>query len=141
MYMLDTNIIIYAVRHPESGLHEILKAHLGQSLCISVVTYAELEYGIRKSSRPDQNRLAIQHFLAGIQVINFNMEAAKHFGEIFAELEGKRLRIGDRDTMIAAHARSLGYTIVTHNTREFCRVNGLLVEDWLAPCLDADKKI
>ena len=140
MYMLDTNIIIYAVRHPDSRLHDILRAHLGQNLCISVVTYAELEYGIRKSSRPDQNRLSIQRYLAGIRVLNFNMDAAEHFGDIFADLEKKHLRIGDRDTMIAAHARSLGYTIITHNVREFQRVEGLLVEDWLAPFLDADRK-
>lgn len=58
------------------------------------------------------------------------MKAAEHFGDIFADLENKRMRIGDRDMLIAAHARSLGYVVVTNNTREFSRVNGLLVEDW-----------
>ena len=59
------------------------------------------------------------------------MPAAEHFGDIIADLEGKRMRIGDRDTMIAAHARSSGCTVVTHNVREFGRVEDLAVEDWL----------
>ena len=62
--------------------------------------------------------------------MNFDAEAAKHFGDIFGDLEMKHMRIGDRDTMIAAHARSLGYTVVTNNTREFSRVEGLKYEDW-----------
>lgn len=132
MYLLDTNIIIYAIRHPDAPLNARLREHLGRDLCISVITYAELEYGAAKSSRPEQNRLALQCFLAGIRVLDFGMAAAKHFGNIFAELERENMRIGDRDTLIAAHARSLGYTMVTHNTREFGRVPGLQVEDWLS---------
>ena len=136
MFMLDTNIIIYAIRHPESKLNAVLRRHLGKDICISVITYGELEYGIRKSSKPDQNRMAVQRFLAGIRILNLDMDAAEHFGDIIADLERKHMRIGDRDTLIAAHARSLGYTVVTNNTREFERVEGLNVEDWLAPILN-----
>ena len=135
MYMLDTNIIIYAIRHPDSEINEILRKHLGKDICISVVTYGELEYGIRKSSKPDQNRMAVRRFLAGIRILDLDMAAAEHFGDIIADLEQSRMRIGDRDTLIAAHARSMGYTVVTHNTREFGRVKGLHIEDWLAPVL------
>ena len=130
MYMLDTNAIIMAVRHPEWPIYPKIKEHLGKDLCISAVTYGELEYGIRKSANPEKNRLAITKILLGIRILDFDSRAAVHFGDIFAELESKRIRIGDRDTMIAAHARSLGYTVVTNNTREFSRVKGLNVEDW-----------
>ena len=130
MYMLDTNAIIMAVRHPEWPIYPKIKEHLGKDLCISAVTYGELEYGIRKSANPEKNRLAITKILLGIRILDFDGRAAVHFGDIFAELESKRMRIGDRDTMIAAHARSLGYTVVTNNTREFSRVKGLNVEDW-----------
>jgi len=130
MYMLDTNAIIMAVRHPEWPIYPKIKEHLGKDLCISAVTYGELEYGIRKSANPEKNRLAITKILLGIRILDFDSRAAVHFGDIFAELESKRMRIGDRDTMIAAHARSLGYTVVTNNTREFSRVKGLNVEDW-----------
>ena len=130
MYMLDTNAIIMAVRHPEWPIYPKIKEHLGKDLCISAVTYGELEYGIRQSANPEKNRLAITKILLGIRILDFDSRAAVHFGDIFAELESKRMRIGDRDTMIAAHARSLGYTVVTNNTREFSRVKGLNVEDW-----------
>ena len=135
MYMLDTNIIIYAIRHPESLLHDMLKQHIGKDLCISAITYGELEYGIQKSSRPEQNRLAVRRFLAGIRILSLDAAAAEHFGDILAELEARHERIGNRDTLIAAHARSLGCPVVTHNTREFCRVPGLRTEDWLAAIL------
>ncbi len=130
MYMLDTNVIIYAIRHPDAKLHDRIRNHLGKDLCISVITYGELAYGIRKSSRPEQNRTAVQSFLAGIRIVEFDMPAAEHFGDIIADLESKRQRIGDRDMLIAAHARSRGDTVVTNNLREFSRVNGLSVEDW-----------
>ena len=130
MYMLDTNALIMAIRHPDWPIYEKIKRHLGKDLCISVVTYGELEYGIQKSEAPERNRIAVMRILLGIKILDFDMKAAEHFGDIFAELEKLRQRIGDRDMMIAAHARSLGYTVVTNNVSEFSRVKGLLYEDW-----------
>lgn len=130
MYMLDTNAVIMGIRHPDWPIFNKIKAHVGKDMCISVITLGELEYGIRKSSRPEITRLAVYTFLAGIRVLDFDAQAAKHFGDIFGDLELKHMRISDRDTMIAAHARSLGYILVTNNTREFSRVEGLLIEDW-----------
>lgn len=130
MYMLDTNAIIMAVRHPDWTITNKIKAHLGKDLCISSVTYGELEYGIQKSSAPVRNRLAITQILLGIRILSFDARAAEHFGDIFADLESKHQRIGDRDLMIAGHARSLGYTLITNNTREFSRVENLNIEDW-----------
>ncbi len=128
--MLDTNAVIMGIRHPDWPIFQKLKAHVGKDICISVITLGELEYGIRKSSRPEITRLAVYTFLAGIPVIDFDSNAAKHFGDIFGDLELKHMRISDRDTMIAAHARSLGYVLITNNTKEFSRVDGLKIEDW-----------
>ena len=130
MYMLDTNAVIMAVRHPDWPICERIKKHIGKDLCISAVTYGELVYGIQKSSAPERNRIAITQILLGIRILSFDDKAAEHFGDIFADLEKRHLRIGDRDMMIAAHARSLGYILVTNNVREFSRVNGLSFEDW-----------
>lgn len=130
MYMLDTNAVIMAIRHPEWPITAKIKSHLGNDLCISVITYGELMYGIKKSSAPERNREAVHQILAGIRIIEYDTKAAEHFGDIFADLEKKGMRIGDRDMLIAAHARSLGYTVITNNTREFERVEGLLIEDW-----------
>lgn len=130
MYMLDTNAIIMAVRHPDWPICERIKRHIGRDLCISSVTYGELVYGIQKSSAPEKNRIAVTQILLGIRILSFDGKAAEHFGDIFADLERKHQRIGDRDMMIAGHARSLGYTLVTNNVREFSRVDGLLYEDW-----------
>ena len=130
MYMLDTNAVIMGLRHPDWPIFHKIIEHVGHDLCISVITLGELEYGIKKSRQPDLSRIAIYEFLSGIPVINFDAEAAKHFGDIFGDLEMRNLRISDRDTMIAAHARSRGYTLVTNNVREFSRVTGLRYEDW-----------
>ena len=130
MYMLDTNAIIMAVRHPEWPIYGRVRSRLGRDLCISSVTYGELEYGIRKSAAPEKNRVAITEILMGIPILSFDAKAAEHFGDIFADLESRRQRIGDRDMMIAGHARSLGHTVVTNNIREFSRVPGLRCEDW-----------
>ncbi len=130
MYMLDINTIIYAIRHPEWDICKKIKKHLGKDLYISSITYGELEYGIQKSSDPVKNRIATVQFLIGMRILDFDEKAAIHFGEIFADLEKKGQRIGDRDMLIAAHARSISAVLVTNNTREFSRVQNLMIEDW-----------
>ena len=130
MYMLDTNAIIMAVRHPDAKIADMIKAHLGKDVCISAITYGELEYGIQKSSAPERNRTAITQILLGISILDFDSNAARHYGDIFADLERKGQRIGERDMLIAGHARSLGCTVVTNNLREFTRVEGLHCVDW-----------
>lgn len=130
MYMLDTNAVIMAIRHPDWPIFSKLQQHVGKDVCISVIMLGELEYGIKKSKDPVKTRTGVYQFLSGIPVLTFDSIAAKHFGDIFGNLEMKGMRIGDRDTLIAAHARSLGYTVVTNNIREFSRVDGLTCEDW-----------
>ncbi|MBR4462609.1 MAG: type II toxin-antitoxin system VapC family toxin [Erysipelotrichaceae bacterium] len=129
-YMLDTNAIIMAVKHPDWPTCARIIEHLGKDICISAITYGELEYGIQKSRNPSRNKAAIMQILFGIPILDFDMKAAEHFGDIFADLESRNARISDRDMLIAAHARSLGYTVVTNNTGEFSRVKDLKITDW-----------
>jgi len=133
MYMLDTNILIYCMRHPESVCAKRLSEHIGKDVCISVVTYSELEYGIENSNAPARNREAVNKILAGIKILDFDINAAVHFGRILAELKKKGMSSNtkDRDKMIAAHARSLGYIVVTNNTKDFADVSGFSICDWM----------
>ena len=131
-YMLDTNIIAYAInKRPEIVLTR-LTAHDPAEICISAITLAELEYGVCKSTKPEQNQLALMAFLARIQVLPFGAEAAAEYGRIRDALTKKGMLIGANDLLIAAHARALGLTLVTNNMREFQRVEGLLLENWAA---------
>ena len=129
-YMLDTNMIAYAKnRRPEKVLQRLL-LHNPSEICISAITMAELEYGIAHSSRPEQNRMALFMFLSGISVLPFGAEAALAYGAIRQKLQAAEQLIGGNDMLIAAHAKSLDMILVTHNTREFGRVEGLQLEDW-----------
>lgn len=132
MYMLDTNILIFCIRHPDSQCARTLAEHVGKDVCISVVTYAELEFGIHNSKYPDKNRIAINSILAGILIEDFDMNAATHFGQILAELKRnhKDKQNQDRDKMIAAHARSRGYILVTDNIKDFLDIDGIKIENW-----------
>ena len=130
-FMLDTNIIAYAKNNrPESVLQRFME-HRPEDMCISAITMAELEFGICKSSKPAQNRLALMMFLSEIQVVPFDGKAAQEYGSIRAELTARGTPIGANDLLIAAHARSLGLTLITNNGREFERVPGLTVENWI----------
>jgi len=130
-YMLDTNIIIYARNaEPESVLHRFRQYQPGD-LCISSITMAELEYGVCNSSKPLQNRLALLTFLSNIDVVPFDADATRSYGEIRYALKLKGQLIGANDMLIAAHAKSLGYTLITNKTKEFERVEGLLLENWV----------
>ena len=129
-YMLDTNIIAYAINQRPEHVFRRMMAHQPEELCISAITMAELEYGAANSSRPNQNRLALMTFLARIQVVPFDSEAAREYGEIRFSLKKTGNLIGANDLLIAAHAKSLGLILVTNNTREFERVEGLALENW-----------
>ena len=101
-----------------------------EDVCISSVTYAELVYGVEKSSAVEKNRIALSVMLSNIEIVDFDSKAADEYGKIRADLERKGIPIGPLDMLIAAHARSLGYMIVTNNVREFIRVEGLEVANW-----------
>lgn len=129
-YMLDTNICIYAIKHkPETVIKKIL-SHDPEEICVSVVTYAELMHGVEKSMAIERNRIALSLFLSPITVLDFHASASEEYGKIRAELERQGRTIGPMDMLIAGHAKSEGLVLVTNNTKEFCRVEGLMVEDW-----------
>jgi len=130
-YMLDTNVCIQVIKNRPEALRTRFNANAA-SLCISVVTLSELLYGAEKSARPEANRINVEQFTARLEVLPFDDDAAAHYGDIRATLERQRTPIGAYDMMIAAHARAHGLVIVTNNTREFTRVQGLRVEDWLS---------
>ena len=129
IFMLDTNIIIYAKNKNPDGVLEKLMHYSPSDLCISVITMAELEYGACKSSRPEKNRAALLEFLSEIQVVPFSLEAAREYGVIRSSLEKQGTLIGGNDMLIAAHAKSLNLILVTNNQREFERINGLKLEN------------
>ena len=129
-YMLDTNIIIYAKNERPEIVSKRFRQYQPGDLCISSITMAELEYGVFNSLKPEQNRLALLTFLSNIDIVNFDADAARSYGQIRFDLKSKGQLIGANDMLIAAHARSLGYTLITNNTREFERVEGLLLDNW-----------
>ena len=129
-YMLDTNICIYAIKHKPERVIERLQEHDPADICISSITYAELYHGVEKSQAVDKNKIALAVLLSNIEIKDFDSRSAESYGKIRAQLEKAGTPIGPLDTMIAGHAMALGYTIVTNNTREFSRVDGLNLEDW-----------
>lgn len=129
-YMLDTNICIYTIRHKPEQVFLKLQEHDPSEICISSVTYAELVHGVEKSQSIEKNRVALALLLAGIEIMDFDSYAAESYGKIRADLEKAGKPIGPLDMLIAGHAKSLGCTVVTNNTREFMRVNGLQLENW-----------
>ena len=129
-YMLDTNMIAYAKnRRPEVVLEHLMQ-HDPSQICISSITMAELEYGVHNSSKPEQNRTALMMFLSEITILPFDSDASFEYGKIRYDLKSKGILIGGNDLLIAAHAKSLGLALVTHNNREFSRVESLSIEDW-----------
>jgi tRNA(fMet)-specific endonuclease VapC len=129
-YMLDTNICIYVIKRRPAELREQFNRLAGQ-ICISMITLAELYYGVKKSARRIQNLQAVEQFVARLEALPFSAEAAAHYGQVRAELERAGQPAGPHDMLIGAHARSAGLIIVTNNLREFERIPGLRVENWV----------
>lgn len=130
IYMLDTNICIYAMKNRPEKVLRRLKEELDNGVCISSITLAELEYGMKHSSDPAKNEQAMLRFLVPFSVLAFGPSAASEYGEIRAYLQSKGTPIGPLDMLIAGHARSENMVLVTNNVREFERVPGLKLENW-----------
>lgn len=129
-WMLDTNICIYVIKNqPRSVLDRLVETPT-EDVGVSVITAAELRYGASKSARPDQNHGALDEFLYPFEIALFDEPATKAYGSIRSALEKKGRPIGPLDMLIAAHALSLGVRLVTNNSKEFKRVEGLKVENW-----------
>ena len=130
MYLLDTNICIYAMKDRYPFLTERLLTIHPDQIFVSSVTVGELEYGAAKSRWGEQTRLRMQMFVSAFTVLPFSQSDAVVFGRIRAELAAMGTPIGPYDMMIAAQGVNRGLMVVTHNTAEFSRISSLLLEDW-----------
>ena len=129
--MLDTGMAIHVMRGRARGLLEKFNA-FAPELCISAVTLGELRHGVDRSQQVVRNLEALRRFLAGLVVLPFDERAAQHHGQIWAELETAGQLCGAHDMQIGGHARSQGLVVVTNNAREFERMPGVRVENWVA---------
>lgn len=129
-YMLDTDTCSYIMKRSNSAVLKRLQAVRVSDVCISAITKSELLYGVEVSPRRHQDEVALNAFLAYVEVLDFPDEAASHYAKIRADLKTRGTMIGANDLFIAAHARSLGLTLVTNNTQEFGRVQKLAIENW-----------
>lgn len=128
-YLLDTNICIFTIKNRPARVRTRFKRYADE-LAISAVTWMELVYGAEHSARPQDNLAVAEGLAARLTVLDYDAAAATHTGQIRAELAQRGTPIGPYDQMIAGHARSQGLVVVTNNTREFVRVDGLRCEDW-----------
>lgn len=129
MYLLDTNICIYALNRRPPEVQDRLIAAGRKRVGISSITAAELAFGALKSKRP-ATRVNVEAFLATMPVYEWGGEAVWRYGEVRLALETAGRRIGERDLLIAAHALALDWTVVTNDESEFARVPGLRWENW-----------
>ena len=129
-WMLDTNTCIAIIKgKPPSVLKKLRGKSVGQ-VGISSITLGELALGAAKSGRRDESRAALAEFLLALEIASFDSDAASSYGQVRASLEKRGTPIGPLDTLIGAHAAALDVVLVTHNTREFGRLDTLRLEDW-----------
>lgn len=129
-YMLDTKIVIYVVKRKPIEILTHFNLHAGH-MCISSITLAELYHGAEKSEHIERNIRVIEDFSSRLDVLDYGIHCAAHYGDIRARLEKKGQPIGINDLHIAAHARSSGLILVTNNVKEFDRIEGLRIENWV----------
>lgn len=132
-YLLDTNICIYIAKNNPAEVRERFARHSASALAISVITQGELLYGAEKSQARERALAVLERFTSLISIEPLAEDVAAHYGDIRAKLQARGEIIGNNDLWIAAHARAKGWVLVTNNEREFLRVPGLEVENWVAP--------
>jgi len=133
IYLLDTNICIYIIKQKPKSVFDKFKSLPIGDIGISTITLAELQYGVRKSSNPRKNQQALEKFLTPLEIEDFKYFSSIEYGNIRAELEKNGTPIGPFDTLIAAHAKSNDYILVTNNEKEFKRISDLKIENWTKP--------
>jgi tRNA(fMet)-specific endonuclease VapC len=129
-YLLDTNICIYIIKQKPKNVIERFRQSQVSEIGVSSITLSELEYGVMKSAKPEQNKLALAHFIAPIEILAYDDVAAQHYGVIRAHLERQGTPIGSLDTLIAAHALSQNSVLITNNESEIKRIPNLKIENW-----------
>ncbi len=130
-YLLDTNICIYIVKQQPLKVLQKFRGFVVGEIGVSSISTAELQFGIARSSNPTQNQQALDLVLTALVEVSFDHACAVIYGQMRTYLEKIGTPIGRFDTLIAAHALSLGVVLVTNNEREFARVPGLQVENWV----------
>lgn len=130
-YMLDTNICVYFIKRKPANVFDRLHEKMDDGISISSITLAELECGVALSEQRERNADALAQFLALITVVPFEETAAAEYGTVRAALRRQGTPIGPLDELIAAHAKANDMILVTNNTREFERVEGLQLENWV----------
>lgn len=130
-YLLDTNICIYITKHNPLVVRERFARHAASELAMSVITLGELRFGAEKSQARDKAIASIQLLENLLQVVSLPPSAGEHYGQIRAALQKAGQAIGNNDLWLAAHARAEGWILVTNNEREFTRVPGLQLENWV----------
>ena len=130
-FMLDTNICIYIIKQkPPNVIERFYQTEISE-IGISSITLSELLYGVCKSSKPEQNQIALTQFIAPLEILSYDDEAAQYYGELRVHLEKQGRPIGSLDMLIAAHALSANCVLVTNNEKEFTRVPKLKIENWV----------
>lgn len=129
LYLLDTNTVSYVLKGNPPRVRQRLAAVPMEQVCISVITEAELRFGVARKPQAKNLRIAIEEFLLRVEALPWDSAAAQHYAEVRAALESSGQPMGNLDLMIAAQALAAGATLVT-NDRSFRRVKGLKVEDW-----------
>ncbi len=130
-FMLDTNICIYIIKQkPPNVIERFYQTEISE-ICISSITLSELFYGVSKSSKPEQNQIALTQFIAPLDILSYDDEAAQYYGELRVHLEKQGRPIGSLDMLIAAHALSATCVLVTNNEKEFTRIPKLKIENWV----------
>ena len=129
-YLLDTNIVIYTMKNRPQRVKRRFQQHHGQ-MGISTVTIGELVFGAEHSQQTERNLADLEALAARLEVLPFDNQAAYHFGQIRAALYRTGQPIGPYDVMIAGQARAAGLKLLTNNVKEFERVPGLLLENWI----------
>ena len=130
LYMLDTDTCSYIIRERPIGVLEHFRKLAMEQICISSVTYAELLYGVARSSSKRINRPIVDDFVRHLDAIDWDTAAAEQYGQIRADLEARGEPVGAMDMMIAAHAKSIRAVLVTNNQKHFSRIKGLKIENW-----------
>ena len=130
-YLLDTNIVSHLVRHPQGIIRDRIAEVGEQTVCVSLLVAAELRFGAAKKQSTRLTR-QVEAVLSVLPILPPETPVDVHYAELRVGLETAGCPIGPNDLIIAAHARALGLTLVTHNLTEFARVPGLIVQNWLS---------
>jgi len=130
MYLLDTNICIYAINRKPENVLEAIKEKSKNGIYISALTVAELEYGVENSKQIEKNRIALLKFISIFNILNFDDSDAIPYGKLKSKLKKDGKIIGPIDMLLAAQAITKNMIFVTNNVGEFARIEGLKIEDW-----------